>query len=152
MEKVNYLNEDLCRKCGGKCCKSLPGGCIPEDFEEPLQESLTEALKGDYAVDWWEGPGGDMEGYYIRPKIKGTGRIYDPAWGGECIFLGEEGCSLDPYERPANCRLLEPVEEIEGNITCVLHGNMDKYQLALYWLPYHRIIKEAAAEAIKNKE
>lgn len=84
----NYLNVELCKRCGGECCKFISGGYMPEDFGEPLLENLTKAFQtGNYAVDWWEGdPTGNDEiecGYYVRPKVKGADRIYDPSSGGE---------------------------------------------------------------------
>lgn len=148
-EKKNYLNIEICKRCGGKCCKAMPGGCLPEDFGESLLENLTKAFKtGNYAVDWWEGdPTGNDEiecGYYVRPKVKGVDRIYDPSWGGECIFFTNgKGCELSPSERPANCRLLEPKET--GN--CKLHG-VEKDKIAIAWIPFHDIIHKAAGEKV----
>ena len=143
--KKNFLNPEICKKCGGKCCKAMPGSAYPEDFKEPLFESLLSAFKsGNWAIDWWEGD--PREGkeevdvaYYIRPRTKDNDALFDPSWGGECIFLNNNGCILKPEERPQSCRLLEPQENGE----CIHHGNI-KRGAAIAWLPYTDIILQAA--------
>lgn len=144
--KKNYLNTKICKQCGGACCKRLPGGCLPEDFGEPLFENLIKAFKTGYAIDWWEGdPTGKDKvacGYFVRPKIKGVDRLYDPSWGGECIFFIEgKGCTLLPDKRPAECRMLEPKKD--GN--CIKH-EVEKRTVAIAWLPFHKIIHKAAEQ------
>ena len=145
--KKNFLNEDLCEMCGGVCCKNMPGACLPEDFGEPLLENLKKAFAtGNYAVDWWEGDptGGKREdidrGYFVRPKIKGVSKTYDPSYGGECIFLGENGCKLKPQERPYGCRMLET--KSVGD--CTVHAEKDK--IAVEWIPFHSIIHSSTGE------
>lgn len=152
MEKINYLDEEICKECGGDCCKAMPGSCLPEDFEEPIFESIRDALAtGKYAVDWWEGDPTDNDeldrACYIRPRTKGVEKIYDPSWGGECIFFTEgKGCELQPDERPANCRLLEPRKV--GN--CVLHETYNKRDIAIAWIPHQDTIHKAV-QNIQNK-
>ena len=126
---------------------------MPEDFGEPLFDNLRQAFEsGKWAVDWWEGdPTGKDEvgrGYFVRPKTKYcVDKIYDPSWGGECIFLTiEEGCELSENERPAGCRLLEPKEN--GN--CISHGG-GKRKTAIAWMPYHEIIHQAVKAADKKE-
>jgi len=148
--KKNYLNKNICKRCGGICCKKMPGACLPDDFGEPLLENLTQAFRsGFYAVDWWEGDptGKDMfaYGYFVRPKVKGENKIYSPSWGGECIFLKTTGCELKPEDRPANCRLLEPKEDENGELKCELH-EINKKLVAIAWIPFHNIIHEATGE------
>lgn len=144
--KRNYLNVELCKKCEGKCCKMLPGIAYPVDFKSPLAKSLVEAFKsGKWAIDWYEGDPtkGDSfnQVYFVRPRIKGVKELFDPAWGGECIFLTEKGCTLLPLTRPKACRLMEPVT-LEH---CILHAG-DKAAAARAWLLYQDIILVAAKE------
>lgn len=148
----NYEDPAICARCGGKCCKLIPGICLPEDFGEPLFDNLLKALKtGNYAVDWWEGDPRDdtpemdsseyiWRGYFIRPatrRAKLAGILFDPSWGGECVFLAEHGCKLPLEMRPHQCRTLEPRKD--GN--CISHGG-DKRKYALAWLPYYNKIEE----------
>ena len=152
MEKENYLNIEVCKKCGGKCCKSMPGSTYPEDFKEPLLRSIVENLKsGNWAIDWWEGDPTDKDdlerAYYIRPRIKDNNNLFDPSWGGKCIFLNGKGCILKPKERPQSCRLLEPRE----NESCISHGK-SKRGAAIAWLPFTTVILKAAKIAAKKNQ
>ena len=149
--KNNYLKPKMCAVCGGKCCKVMPGSASPEDFGEPLLERLTDAFKtGKWAVDWWEGDptGADevAQGFYVRPRVKDVDAIYDPSWGGECIFLNKDGCELPPDNRPENCRMLEPKDYGKD---CILHG-AGKREMAIKWMPYHDIIHAAVKAATKE--
>ena len=151
--KKNYLNVELCKKCGGKCCKHMSGIAYPEDFKNPLKEGLIEAFKsGKWVIDWYEGDPTDAnklsKAYFVRPAIKGNNKLFDPAWGGECIFLTETGCTLKPEERPMTCRMLEPVTLNK----CVFHGAESKATCAIAWLPYTKVILDAAKELDKDVE
>jgi Fe-S-cluster containining protein len=139
--KKNYLNVELCKKCGGKCCKRFPGIAYPEDFKKPLKDSLLKAFtSGNWAIDWYEGdPTGKDElskAFFIRPKIKDVKELFDPSWGGECIFLTKDGCILNPNERPKGCRMLESI----SLKNCILHAAKDKKDAAMAWLPYTKMI------------
>ena len=144
VKKKNYLDIDICKKCGGRCCKSMPGSAYPEDFKKPLSESLLSAFKSrNWAIDWWDGDPTDEDilekAYYIRPRTKDNNNLFAATWGGECIFLDKKGCILGPEKRPQSCRLLEPKE----NKSCVSHGG-SKQGSAIAWLPYTNIILEIA--------
>lgn len=141
-----FENPELCKKCGGSCCKFMPGANFPEDFNLPSKEKLEIALKsGLYTIDWWEGdprPNKNKlsRGYFIRPAIKGKeGKTTDPTWGGVCTFLSRTGCKLSSDERPTNCKMIEPRPEKEG---CILHDKKSKQGSAVAWIPYHKIIKK----------
>jgi len=135
-----FVNKEICSACGGKCCKDIPGCYYPEDFNmENGYSKLKEALKtGKIAIDWWEGDpreGKDeyTRGYFVRPATKWMeGVLYDPSWGGECIFLTNSGCQLEEDKRPLNCRKLEP-----GADKCIPHDGVSKRDAAIAWLPYY---------------
>lgn len=110
----NNENKLICAECGGKCCKNMPGSVYPKDVPNGDIEALLRA--GNYAIDWWEGDPRKECGqigkasYYIRPKVKGVKRLFDPSWGGECIFLTSTGCKLSFEERPAGCKIVKPAK------------------------------------------
>lgn len=145
-----YENKTICGECGGECCKHLPGACYPEDFGVPLDESrLAYALaSGRYAIDWWEGdPRPDSHDldderdrtYFVRPATKGReGTRFDGSWGGECTFLGSEGCDLPEDARPLECKSLEP--RIDGK--CVMHNSRGKQEAAILWLEFEHLLDE----------
>ena len=132
-----YVNYELCKKCGGKCCQELPGCCLPEDFDNDENKVKAALKSGNYAIDWWEG---DEPLYFVRPATK-LGKekecLFDPSWGGECIFFTQDiGCALPYEQRPSGCRLLEPVESGK----CISHG-AGKWEAALAWKGYHEMFE-----------
>lgn len=140
-----FVKEKICKKCGGKCCKSMPGAYYPEDFNlsEDFSKFEVALSSGEIAIDWWEGDARENleeldRTYFLRPSIKDKiGVLYDPSWGGECIFLTSKGCKLEGDERPLNCKKLEP-----GKDKCTLHDNVSKQGAAIAWIPYQKYLRE----------
>lgn len=134
-----FDNKKICTDCGGACCKHLPGSAYPEDFGNDFEQVKAALATGRWAIDWWDGDprnGKDELGSanFVRPAIKGyEGRLYHGAWGGECTFLGPDGCELKSKKRPRECRLLEPQE---GKGKCKMHQNCGKQDAAIAWLPF----------------
>ncbi len=148
----NYLNEEICRACGGKCCKVFPGCYFPEDFGKPLKAELKSAIiSGNIAIDWWEGDVADNDersrSYFFRPKIKGVDEVLHASWGGECVFLTSSGCKIKPNERPKSCRLLEPASDDE----CKIHKNSGKKGSCVAWLKHEKIINEIVNELTEER-
>ena len=141
-----FENKKICTECGGLCCKTMPGACMPSDFGLPGNfDKLNQALEsGKYCIDWWEGdPRENKEeyecGYFVRPATKDkVGIKHDPSWGGVCCLLNEFGCTLNIADRPFDCRNLEP-KTGEGK-NCINHGK-PKVDAAIEWLPYYEKLK-----------
>jgi len=126
-----YYEPNICAKCrGAYCCKVLPGSYAPSDIKcifpsSSLKESIELALRtGKISIDWWE----DSPPLpFLRPATKNNiNGIYDPSWGGECIFLNENGCTLSWEERPYFCKTVEPME----NFKCKDHIKKGNSKLA----------------------
>lgn len=98
----NNENPALCRKCGGDCCKEMPGSYHPAQFG-PALEGVAELLRaGKASIDWWEGDSVDArgadgkktyvpiphKGYYLRPAIKPGRRKGPPLFS---FFAGPDG-------------------------------------------------------------
>ena len=133
-----FQNESACTTCQGLCCKAMPGIVYPKDIDGELSDNIMTMLySGLYAIDWYEG---NPAMYYLRPAIKGDGRVYSPSWGGECIFLSTSGCDLQFSDRPRGCRMLGPKP---GNISCDAHGHTKKHG-AEAWVPFSKILRSAA--------
>lgn len=145
MRQEGFLDEDLCRTCGGKCCKSYPCANLPEDFgetEDEVKTAVRAAIStGRWAIDWWEGDptgGNRSTACYVRPAVKGMeGRTHDPSWGGSCTFLSPTGCELSYEERPSGGRLLEAQENPQD---CIIHG-ASKKEACIAWLPYNNWLR-----------
>jgi hypothetical protein len=154
-----FERPEICAKCGGECCKTLPGITSPEDWGAPNRNEMKRRLSAafrskNYAIDCWEGdprPGKSepgINGLFVRPATThAVGKLYDYSWGGECVFLTECGCSLQSERRPFGCRTLEPVSPRERmKHGCKEHGG-DKREMGIAWLPYHDVLKAAAKES-----
>lgn len=139
----NNENTSMCSKCGGKCCKRLPGGYHPSDFGCEITEELLESLINDpehpISIDWYDDfiyeDKSYPRGYYIRPRVI-DGDAVDGSWGGVCNNLTETGCSLSWDDRPWSCKLLAPSE----NGHCG-HQYDEKLSCAVAWLPYRDMIE-----------
>ena len=159
-ERINYLAPEICRECGGSCCKKVPGGAAPEDmihlYGGGLQKALTAALNsGHWVIDYWYGDPRDgkyevKKGYYIRPRTKeDKQKLFGEGGGYGCLFLTPTGCSLAPEDRPAGCRLLEPKPE-----HCVCHlgdDDNDKKIISIEWIPHHDLILSIADSITEGK-
>ena len=97
----------------------MPGIAHPSQFGLPKTEKLVASLaSGLWAIDWWEGDpraegveekGSIRCGWYVRPSTMGNeGRLYDPSWGGRCVFHTDTGCSLAREQMPWSCLTLKP--------------------------------------------
>jgi len=139
-----FVNEKICKVCGGECCKAQPGACYPKEFGLPSEPNKVKAAinSGKYCIDWWEGdPRPDKykysRGYFVRPVVKGMeGVRSDPTWGGHCTFLTKAGCELAEEDRPWACQSLEPKEEGQ----CIVHEG-SKRGAAIEWLPYNKLLE-----------
>ena len=111
---INNENHDICKECGGKCCKHMGGFLHPNDIEVFDESHIREMLdSGRYSIDWVE-PYGDIpiidDVYFLRFRHVGAS-IVDPSFGGRCVMLTDEGCSLPFEERAYGCKVLTPHSE-----------------------------------------
>jgi len=138
--EVNNENFNLCSKCQGKCCKNMGCHYSPRDFKQIDVKTLKKLIdEGNTSIDWWEGDIFDKDDkgrdrtYYLRMRNKNS-KIIDPSWGGECILLTEEGCSLSFYNRPMGGRGLIPNEK-----DCI--DEYSKEDCCKEWYPYQNILE-----------
>lgn len=132
-------NYEVCSECQGACCKSMGCHYSPKDFIKVDIKSLRKVLdEGNTSIDWWEGDIFNNEKdrtYYLRMRNKNS-RIVDASWGGECILLTEEGCSLSFPNRPKGGRDLIPKTESGHCIT-----EYSKEDCCKEWYPYQSILE-----------
>lgn len=138
----------ICRMCGGKCCKGMPGLTLPVDWGAPdrlvMATKLVDALAtGRYAIDWWEGDPADgplEQCYYVRPAVVGhENQLRHASWGGQCTFLGPRGCSMEFHDRPSECRALKPSP---GDHHCKFEPEYKGKQWAVeQWIEYQPMLE-----------
>lgn len=119
-------NPEVCAKCGGRCCKHFPGIALPKDFDG--EQSIIDALvSGMWAIDWLDFVD---DAYFIRPATTDKiGVVFDPSWGGRCVFLHDNGCSLEYAKRPEGCKVVTP--NAEGR--CGENGVLTKQDAVVEW-------------------
>jgi Fe-S-cluster containining protein len=114
--KVSEIeNLEVCKKCGGQCCKNMGCHFSPDDFSDVSYKGLKkEILKGHISIDWWEGDVDTKRNrlgrtFYLRMRNKNAG-IIDPAFGNmQCSVLDENtGCPYPFDKRPKGARALIP--------------------------------------------
>ena len=164
-------NEDLetCRRCGGQCCKTLPGAYLPGQLgEEALRDGLAS---GALVLAWWDGDprpertcfdvdcGGSCarcrdpdrlrRAYYVRPRnVASPPGVFDPSHQGACTLLGPEGCTLPFGRRPAGCQNLLANKAEPGNCTeYAVPTRSFKHYAAVAWAPHQELLLSLAHKA-----
>jgi len=154
--QCDYENQELCALCGGACCRRCPGATHPSDWpERNFRAALVTALvRGFYALDYgmYEGPEESKQVFYVRPSIRGSAKVVEASWGGQCAFLADNGCVLDLDKRPAECRHMEPrmAGFGYGPLHCWGHGS--RRQTLEIWRPYQNLVIDAACAALGERK
>lgn len=157
-------NEDLetCRRCGGQCCKTLPGAYLPGQLDEA---SLAEGFaSGRLVLAWWDGdprpekqcfdvdcdgscpqetdPDRLRRAYYVRPRnLNSKPGPFDASTQGQCALLGPAGCTLDFDHRPAGCQNLLVNRAEPGNCQdYAVPTKSFKHYAALAWVPHQELL------------
>ena len=145
-------NTEICKLCGGRCCKLISGIYSPDDFKSITVDTMMQLFhKNKTSIDWWEGDlrKNIMEEdeadrtYFLRPRHVDA-PIIDPAWNGICIFLTDTGRELDYKNRPFNCRDVIPIPAYE----CT--GTISKTDLIKEWIPYQDILVECYKKIVSE--
>ena len=159
-------NEDLetCRRCGGQCCKTLPGAYLPGQLDEA---SIRDGIaSGRLVLAWWDGDprpekqcfdvdcaGGGTCGrcsdpdrlrraYYVRPRnVNSKPGPFDASAQGQCVLLGPEGCTLPFAARPSGCQNLLVNRAEPGNChDYAVPTRSFKHYAALAWVPHQEML------------
>lgn len=110
-----YTNYDMCKECGGVCCKE--NGCIyaPRDFKRLDFSNLRKEIdKGNISISGQPIGGINGNGWtfflYLRARNKDADIVDLFTKGGPCQMLTPEGCSLQEAKRPSFGLLVEPTK------------------------------------------
>lgn len=108
-----YINYEMCKKCGGACCKET--GCIylPTDFESLTFKSLVKLLdQGNISIagEPYSNLFGNAWSYLPYLRVRNiNSKIVDLVTTGQpCKLLTSNGCSLSEQDRPTLGLLLKP--------------------------------------------
>ena len=137
----NNEDKSICLACTNNktCCETMGCHLSPKDLKEGVNfKSLKSLLSsGNYAVDWWEGDvmGEDRRGqsHYLRARNVRES-AYCGSWGGVCVLLTDQGCSLSFSERPFGGKAVIPSKS--GECPTIY----SKEQSAKDWYQYNDLI------------
>jgi len=102
-----------CDRCKGRCCKRHPGLTAREQWSswEEIEEAL---LSRKWVIDsvFKESFPHGFDLFFVRPATIYSTEVFDveirsTAGMEKCVFLTEDGCSLDEEGRPQQCKNLE---------------------------------------------
>ena len=142
------VNEEVCKKCRGVCCKQCGCHFSPDDFKEISDEYLKKELeKGYISIDYIDGGYlHRLSGIYIlRIRNKNSPVVDIESTGGQCILLDEDkGCPFSYNERPSGAKLLIPEQEHKRFIFRVKMCEQ-KYSIkdcCYEWEPHQQVLKK----------
>ena len=144
-------NSSICSSCGGRCCNTCSCHISPKDVKDLTVDGLYDWIVKSkcIAIDWWEGDtevrGNLPKIYFLRMRHKDTG-IIDPTYGGKCVLLSEDGCTIDWAYRGKGARDLVPHESFKCG------DRYSKYDCASDWREYYDILKEVVDKITETFE
>lgn len=100
---IKTINKDICKSCGGRCCKNC--GCVysPDDFGMMTFGNLKEELeKGKISITSSFIIGDKNVSYYLLLRARNIHRKIVDLFSAKttCSLLGENGCELSDDKRP----------------------------------------------------
>ena len=95
-------NPQVCRKCGGACCKNKPGVFAPEQFVG-IAGMQVELARGDLIVGYFDYESDSRPRvFYLRPRMEKESGPVEEWWPNPspCVYLTQHGCRLSYEARP----------------------------------------------------
>lgn len=151
----NNESVTICSACGGDCCRTRPGIESPARFlgaADPAGELARLLASGLWVLDTHYGVPYDPEKgekgdpdritLYPRPATRqeqAAGSLQVVPGAGECVLLGDGGCTLPFAERPRACQALEPA----ADFACT--SSWTRFDAAREWQHNQDIVNEALA-------
>ena len=148
----NYKNEnkDMCRMCGGMCCKKSGCDYSANNFSDLSYEGIKKELGvGDKSIVCVLEFKKDSLGkyfyipfLYIRARNVGRDVIDLVSMKKKCALLLDNGCSYDYDNRPEGGRNLIPCKNLGGK--CFPLNN--PVDIVKTWEPYQKILRRIVKE------
>ena len=152
---TNNKNVTICNACGGDCCRTRPGIESPERFlaaNNPAEELARLLASGLWVLDTHYGVPYDPEKgehgdpdriiLYPRPATRqehAEGSLQVVPGAGECVLLGDNGCTLPFAERPRACQALEPAADFACS------SSWTRFDAAREWMHHQDLVTKALA-------
>lgn len=148
MEK--YVDKEMCKRCGGVCCKQT--GCVymPKDFENMNYKFLRKKLlEGNISISGQPANGLQLGTWtfvlYLRARNENANVVDLVTRGGKCKMLRKNGCYYKPKDRPSVGLSLKPIQEggpCDQTVgSCEIADEWLKHQAVL-----HKLVNEFSGE------
>lgn len=136
-----YVDKEMCKKCGGVCCKQ--NGCVymPQDFKKMDFKYLKNKIeKGNISIsgqpfkvmkDGWSFI------LFLRARNEDSPIVDLITKGGPCSMLTEKGCRLEEEKRPS-CGLGIKPTKIGGPCEKMFSSN----DVLFSWLDYQDVLED----------
>lgn len=139
---IQYENKELCKQCGGKCCKKCGCDYLPKDFSDLSTNGLVEKiLEGNISIvsiltinKFPNGGETITPILLLRERNINRSSIDLLSLKTTCASLNENGCKYDLERRPSGGKMLIPME----NNKCYNENPNLKIQ---EWLSYQKILE-----------
>lgn len=157
MEFINYEDKDICKKCGGLCCKKSGCDFFISDFEKMDIKYLEDFLNQGYAsiiasFDFKRLTNGKLvltPILSIRARNENRDVIDLFSMKTKCMSLTENGCKFDINKRPGGGVHLIPKE----NLDC--YSDIDRILELEKYIPYQktlqRLVKKFTGMSVDEK-
>lgn len=150
-------NYEMCKFCGGSCCKRCACDCSPKDFDNDVNKMREALLTGNYSIDYSRQDANAFiiannqisldtdkvktiqnQFFFVRPKNLGrpiVDFIHKKDDEGPCIFWShEKGCALSYEKRPKGGRTLIPMLGPGKIPYCI--GQYARSKMIFEWKPF----------------
>lgn len=140
--ELNYENKELCKKCGGICCKKCGCDYYVEDFTSfeinYLQKLILENnISIVSTADFHKLPNGRLTLIpilYLRARNVDRGPVDLLSLKKQCSLLTDNGCSYTKEQRPSGGLNLIPKESGCENLR-------DQMELIKEWSKYQKVLQ-----------
>ncbi len=140
---------ELCKKCGGKCCRLCGCEFSPDDFSDLSFEGLLKEIeKGYITLELVDGDQFYIAGWIWHVRMRNADQpiVVMPGTPNNkkgCIALKEDGCVFDYKHRPASGRLLIPARD-ERYFHWECHTDYGTHEALREWKAHQKVLHDLA--------
>lgn len=134
-------NKEICKKCGGTCCKNSGCDYAPEDFEniktEYILKVLSEGFVSIVSLQNFKMINGKLVHWpflYLRARGEDRGPVDLLSFKKRCVALTPTGCKYDFEHRPTGGKNLVP----DKNFDCKPY--IPQKEIVDRWEPYQSVL------------
>ena len=154
---MNLENKDICRECGGECCKKSGCDYVPKDFKSLNLSNILEILAvGNTSIvstlSFSRLANNTLTCspiLYLRVRNTGRDVIDLFSFKTPCSMLKKDGCSYDFENRPTGGKSLLPL----GNEMC--YSTLDQREFVKLWDSYQstlrKVVKRITGKTVDEK-